>query len=548
MIRDTSGQVITPAQEFVRVDDRVRPEIASSWLRSRMNGLRPAAPPQLDMVAGNHDSRLMRSAEPILRRISDDLAEVSAGVILADGSARILDARAGDPTVREWMYDIGAIPGARFGEDNAGTNAIGTPLEIRRDVSVVGEEHFHEGFKLFGCHGRPIRHPFTNRVVGVLDICFRGDADNRLFGAIARRAVADVVAQLAEATPRREQLLAAAFAAAGGSEVKVALGDGSVLATSAAIDLLDSADHAALRALADDVLRTGRSLDVLRLASGEDVDVCWIVAEGVGVVASLTRRSPQLGGGRGAGTISDCWPVLVIGERGSGRTTRAREIIGTPDAAILDGVDAQRATSFNRELDIALSRRRGGVIVENVHLLGESQLLHLASRLRRQTIRTVLTATSGPEWDEAHSVLGPAIARQEVLAPLRSRRGEIPAIATAMLSMILPGRTARFTPAALCALAGQEWHGNLVELHRVVETVAETHSHGDIGQGDLPPTYRECRRLLTAREEAEREVILAALRTVNGNRTRAASLLGVSRSTLYNRIRLLGIDRGNRLG
>ncbi|WP_444980797.1 helix-turn-helix domain-containing protein [Nocardia pseudovaccinii] len=125
---------------------------------------------------------------------------------------------------------------------------------------------------------------------------------------------------------------------------------------------------------------------------------------------------------------------------------------------------------------------------------------------------------------------------------MRSRRGEIPAIANRMLSMILPGQTARFTPAALGALASQDWHGNSVELQRVVETVAEAHSHGDIGQGDLPPTYREGWRLLTAREEAERDVILAALRSVDGNRTRAASHLGVSRSTLYNRIRLLGIS------
>ncbi len=150
--------------------------------------------------------------------------------------------------------------------------------------------------------------------------------------------MADVIAELVEATPRKHQLLAAAFAAAGGAGVKVALGDGSVLATSVAIDLLDDADHAALRVLAHDVLRTGRHVDVLRLTSGEDVDVRWIVADGVEVVASLTRRSPQLGVGQSQKAYSDSWPVLVIGERGSGRTTKARDVIATPDVTVLDGI------------------------------------------------------------------------------------------------------------------------------------------------------------------------------------------------------------------
>ncbi|WP_425334569.1 helix-turn-helix domain-containing protein [Prescottella agglutinans] len=104
------------------------------------------------------------------------------------------------------------------------------------------------------------------------------------------------------------------------------------------------------------------------------------------------------------------------------------------------------------------------------------------------------------------------------------------------------GHTARFTPAALRALASQPWPGNLAELRRVVDTVADGQPRGDVAVSDLPPTYRYCRRPLTAREEAEREAITVALRAVSGNRTRAAMDLGVSRSTLYNRIRSLGIS------
>jgi transcriptional regulator with AAA-type ATPase domain len=210
---------------------------------------------------------------------------------------------------------------------------------------------------------------------------------------------------------------------------------------------------------------------------------------------------------------------------------------------VLDGLDAQRDVSFARAMDAAFTSAAAGVLIENVHLLEESQILDLAALLRRGAPPTVVTAVSGPEWDAANTVLGPLVARQETTVPLRSRRAEIPALASRMLAATVPADTARFTPAALRALAGQPWRGNLAELRRVIDAVSDNHVRGEIGQADLPPAYRDSRRPLSARDEAEREVILTALRSVSGNRTRAAARLGVSRSTLYNRMRSLDIER-----
>jgi hypothetical protein len=50
------------------------------------------------------------------------------------------------------------------------------------------------------------------------------------------------------------------------------------------------------------------------------------------------------------------------------------------------------------------------------------------------------------------------------------------------------------------------------------------------------------RRPLTRFESAERTEILAALRQSDGNRSKAASLLGIGRTTLYRKIHTLGID------
>ena len=43
-------------------------------------------------------------------------------------------------------------------------------------------------------------------------------------------------------------------------------------------------------------------------------------------------------------------------------------------------------------------------------------------------------------------------------------------------------------------------------------------------------------------ESAERTELLAALRQSDGNRSKAASLLGIGRTTLYRKIHTLGID------
>ncbi|WLP88680.1 hypothetical protein [Gordonia sp. NB41Y] len=280
----------------------LRPEIASSWFRSRLSGVDPSAPPSLDWEAGVPAGSLASAADDVVRTVARDLRDVGAGVLLADSFARVVDIGADDSSVAAWMASLGAVPGARFGEDNAGTNAIGTPIEIRRCVSVLGEEHFHDDFKEFSCHGRPVYHPITRRTIGVVNICFRRESDNPLFSAIARRAVDDITSVILERSPRKEQLLAAAFSSTQfrHSHARIALGDNSVIATPEALDLLGSKDHAAVRAMADDILRGFSATDELTLESGLAVDVGWTAVDGAGLIACLSPRvtDETAGGGQ----------------------------------------------------------------------------------------------------------------------------------------------------------------------------------------------------------------------------------------------------------
>lgn len=107
----------------------------------------------------------------------------------------------------------------------------------------------------------------------------------------------------------------------------------------------------------------------------------------------------------------------------------------------------------------------------------------------------------------------------------------------------------RFTDAALAALAAHDWPGNVRELRNLVEMLHLVTPDRLVTPARLPPAI-----LHAARPEAppaagrglklaERRAILHAIAAEEGNMTRAAVTLGVSRATLYRKLRELGIRR-----
>ena len=94
------------------------------------------------------------------------------------------------------------------------------------------------------------------------------------------------------------------------------------------------------------------------------------------------------------------------------------------------------------------------------------------------------------------------------------------------------------------ALLHHQWPGNVRELENVIERGVVTCHHSILGPEDLfvkPQGKQEKNDLnrigKVARQEAERSQILQALRDAKGDKTRAARLLSISRSSLYNKLR-----------
>ncbi|NKB21346.1 MAG: PEP-CTERM-box response regulator transcription factor [Alphaproteobacteria bacterium] len=109
------------------------------------------------------------------------------------------------------------------------------------------------------------------------------------------------------------------------------------------------------------------------------------------------------------------------------------------------------------------------------------------------------------------------------------------------------GRNIRgFSGEALAALAQHNWPGNVRELENRVKRAVIMSDGALITPNDLdltePEDIPDILNLAQAREEAERREIPRALARVDGNITKAAKMLGISRPTLYDLLRQHKID------
>jgi DNA-binding NtrC family response regulator len=133
------------------------------------------------------------------------------------------------------------------------------------------------------------------------------------------------------------------------------------------------------------------------------------------------------------------------------------------------------------------------------------------------------------------------------LPALRDRIEDIPLLASHFLREQAGryGKTARvFTADAMRSLCAHSWPGNVRELRHAVER-AVLLAHGevvDVADLDLRPRADAGERLdeMTL-EDAEKQLIRKALARADGNVSRAAEALGLSRSALYRRIQQYGL-------
>jgi DNA-binding NtrC family response regulator len=158
---------------------------------------------------------------------------------------------------------------------------------------------------------------------------------------------------------------------------------------------------------------------------------------------------------------------------------------------------------------------------------------------------------------------------------LRERRSDIPMLVQWFLERYAPGTDLRVSNAAMKALIQYDWPGNVRELENCVERAVALGDGQLIDLGDLPPAIanaspasstlpvpsdgaameaaagfatRTGAPTSTDLEDIERATIQRVFEQVNGDKALAGRMLGISRATLYRKLKRYNISGGSASG
>ena len=147
------------------------------------------------------------------------------------------------------------------------------------------------------------------------------------------------------------------------------------------------------------------------------------------------------------------------------------------------------------------------------------------------------------------------------LPSLRERRSDIPMLAHWFLDRYAPDSSMQVTNGAMKSLLQYDWPGNVRELENCIERAVALGDSKIIDVGDLPPAIASASPTADAGvvamsgpvsstdlEDIERATIERVFEQVKGDKAMAGKMLGISRATLYRKLKRYNIGSRQELG
>jgi DNA-binding NtrC family response regulator len=291
-------------------------------------------------------------------------------------------------------------------------------------------------------------------------------------------------------------------------------------------------------------------------------------------------------------------PVLITGESGTGKELVARAIhyrgllskrpfvavdcgslVPTLIESELFGYEKGAFTGAIRSKDGLFQSAHGGTIfLDEIGELSQELQAKLLRVLQEKEVRPVgsnqkikvdvrVIAATNRDLDAAQKA---GTFRKDLyfrlnvvtlhLPALRDRKSDVTPLVHYFLDRFAPDKHISISPAAMKCMLQYDWPGNVRELENCIERAVALGSQEVIDVADLPPSLRQEQEGQAADEvmvmpagtaasntdleELERDTIQRVFAQVQGDKARARKMLGISRATLYRKLKRYNIGMG----
>jgi sigma-54 dependent transcriptional regulator, acetoin dehydrogenase operon transcriptional activator AcoR len=245
--------------------------------------------------------------------------------------------------------------------------------------------------------------------------------------------------------------------------------------------------------------------------------------------------------------------LALEGEYGVGKLALVRAVHQRRNPAapchVLDAADAAHDHDWLAQVRAELLDGTGMLVLRHVHLLNARQVRALANALeetkaaaeREPALRVAVTLDRGAARADLSGLLR-LFPGSVAVPPLRHHSEDLRDLVPFFLGKLSQQGRVTCSPATTQLLLRHNWPGNAAQLWQVLKQVVQRRRVGQIMPEDLPPEcWTVSRRVLSTLESMERDAIVQSLLDHGGNKIRAARALGMSRATIYRRIREYGI-------
>ncbi|WP_218756531.1 sigma-54-dependent Fis family transcriptional regulator [Vibrio parahaemolyticus] len=573
--------------------------LSTSWIRSEQAGLKQRRRPEDIRVtpATLQDRRhqlnflletVTQFALPLFNQL---FAHRDSRLILTDADGVIIGSW-GQPKFREKLTEIALSSGACWQEKVKGTNAIGTAIIEAKPVSVIGDQHFIQHHRFISCSANPI-FDHLGHLIGILDITSEQKKHDFSTQVLVQNMVQQVENQLLNLIPqghiRVDLACEKGLLNSGWQGIIIANEDGQILAH----------NQVASQLLAQQNV-IGQSLD--DILSIQSTDHPFVFKTKPLTDKKVKSRSVTASNDLhyGDSTVEHCWQqanrvidkdisLLILGETGVGKNEFVKALHKNSqrktgplvsvncgalpkdlvESELFDYVAGAFTGANNKGYQGKIRQAHKGILfldeIADLPLDAQSRLLHVlqdktvlpvGSNQSVQVDTQIIAATH----KDLDSLVSEGLFRQDLYYRLNGLIIELPRFEERddkqQLIENIHRRHAEseqpLCPHLLSLMLSYSWPGNLRELDSLIKVSAlmaqgeetlelahvPTHLSKKLSQAQDVTTAAEPTLKLRATVE---DKLLKTYQANQGNISKTSRMLGVSRNTIYRKLKGLGI-------